>query len=219
MRPRGRTLTRQHPRDAVEISYTQACSLNYPTAYDCVLRTRFREAHNCTEAGTSSVRAWGLGTGQGSPYAWIGGDSLVSANKNSRTPAIPARSVSAPKYMENAKIHSCYIGILPVLQRMLVFQLSTESVNLTRSQERHKVHAVILASGVPGGVGASKVAARTSVQPEHEGCVIVRNWLRKLQSFYQKEKVVCGLIGEVGNRLAYAFEKISNTIPAERLNS
>jgi len=52
---------------------------------------------------------------------------------------LPARSVLAPKHMENAKIHFCYIGILPVLERMLVFPLSTGSANSTGGQERHKV--------------------------------------------------------------------------------
>lgn len=48
-----KTLTRQHSRDAVEINYSQVCSLNDPTVYGCVLQTRFRKAHNCTEAHVS----------------------------------------------------------------------------------------------------------------------------------------------------------------------
>ena len=122
----GRTLTHQHLRDVVEISYTQACSSNYPTAYGCVLRARFRGAHNCTEAGPSGVRAQDLGTAlcrglptsMGSPYVWIGGDSRVSADKI-HGHQLPARSALAPEHMENAKIHFLLytVGILPVLER------------------------------------------------------------------------------------------------------
>jgi len=81
---------------------------------------------------------------------------------------LPARSVLAPKHMENAKIHFCYIGILPVLERMLVFPLSTGSANSTGVKNvirSYPCHAAIWL----GGFGR----ARSSVQPEHKDCVTV----------------------------------------------